>query len=41
MILIADASALIALSASVTSCKVLENVLDLAGESDALRDLRP
>lgn len=41
MILIADASALIALSASVISRTLLETVLELAGESDALRDLRP
>lgn len=41
MILIASPSALIALSASVISRTLLETVLELAGESDALRDLRP
>lgn len=41
MILIADASALIALSVSVIGRTLLETVLELAGESDALRDLRP
>lgn len=41
MILIADASALIALSASDISRTLIETVLELAGESDALRYPRP